>query len=139
PAPLSPLRAYGTVTHSVAGAGVLAAVIAIGAWFAFRRRAEASPLLSRLLVTGFAAAGLHLLLDLSANTGIELYWPFRAGRIAWNLIGGFDIIPLLLLAVLALFSALFSLITEEIGARKDPRPPRGWPLAALALLVLLLG
>ncbi|HKO04830.1 MAG TPA: metal-dependent hydrolase [Candidatus Acidoferrales bacterium] len=139
PAPFSPLRAYGTVTHSLVGAAALAVTIAVGIWAAFRRRAPMPPALSRLLVAGFAAAGLHLLLDLCANTDIELYWPFRAGRIAWNMINGFDIIPLLLLAVFALFSALFSLVTEEIGARRDPRPPRGWPVAALVLLLLLFG
>lgn len=139
PEPLSPLRAYGTATHSLAGAGALAAVIAFGAWSAVRRRAQASPALSGFLVAAFASAGLHLLLDLSANTGIELYWPFHAARVAWNLTGGFDLILLLLLVVFALIPALLSLITEEIGARRDPRPPRGWPLAAFALLVLLFG
>jgi len=139
PAPLSPLRAYGTATHSLAGASVLAAAIACGIWAALRKRAPAPPPLSRFLMAAFAAAGLHLLLDLSANTGIELYWPFRAARVAWNLTGNFDVILLLLLVVFALIPALLSLITEEIGERKDPRPPRGWPVAALALLVFWIG
>ena len=139
PAPLSPLRACGTSTQSLAGAIVLAAAIAFATWTALRRRPQAPPPLSRLLIAAFAAAGLHLLLDLSANTGIELYWPFRSARVAWNLTGDFDAILLLLLVVFALIPALLSLITEEIGERRDPRPPRGWPVAALALLVLWLG
>jgi len=137
--PLSPLRAYGTATHSLTGAAALAMAIAFGAWIRLRRRAQTPPPLSPFLIAAFAAAGLHLLLDLSANAGIELYWPFRSARVAWNLTGGFDVILLLLLIVFALIPALLSLITEEIGARRDPRPPRGWPVAALVLLVLMFG
>jgi len=139
PAPLAPLRAYGTATHSLAGAGILAAAIAFGAWSAVRRRAQAPPALSGFVAAAIASAGLHLLLDLSANTGIELYWPFRARRVAWNLTGGLDLILLLLLIVFALIPALLSLITEEIGARRDARPPRGWPVAALILIAVLFG
>jgi membrane-bound metal-dependent hydrolase YbcI (DUF457 family) len=139
PAPLSPLRAYGTATHSLAGAGTLAAAIAFGVWSAVRRRAQATPSMSGVLVAAFASAGLHLLFDLCANTGIEPFWPFRTARVAWNLTGEFDLIQLLLLVVFALIPALLSLITEEIGARRDPHPPRGWPVAAFALLVLLFG
>jgi len=139
PAPLSPLRAYGTVTHSVAGAAVLAAAIALGARAALRGRVQAIPSPQEMLGAGFAAAGFHLLLDLCTNTGIELYWPFRAERVAWNWTGEFDVVLLLLLIVFALIAALLSLVTEEIGERRDPRPPRGWPVAALVLALLLFG
>jgi len=137
--PLSPLRAYGTSTHSLAGAAALAVAIAIGMWAVLQRRAQTPPLFPRFLIAASAATCLHLLLDLSANTGIELYWPFRTARVAWNLTGGFDVILLLLLVVFALIPALLALITEEIGARRDPRPPRGWPVTALALLVVMFG
>jgi len=138
PEPLPPLRAYGTVTHSLAGAAALAAAIGVVVWAAGRKRPSAPPLL-RLLAAAFVSAGVHLLLDLCSTTGIELYWPFRAARISWNIAASFDVILLAILAVCALLAALFGLVTEEISGQKDPRPPRGWPVTALALALLYIG
>lgn len=138
PAPLSRLRAYGTATQSLIGAAVLAGAIAAGVWLAARKRPAAPPL-PRLLAAALVAAGAHVLLDLSSATGIELFWPFRAARISWNLVHGFDAILLLILAACALFAALQGLVTEEIGAGQDSRPPRAWPVIALALILLYLG
>ena len=138
PAPLSPIRAYGTSTQSLLGAAILAAAVAIGVWIAARRRAPAPPL-PRLLCAALAAAAVHVLLDLCATTGIELYWPFRNVRISWNLIDGYDAILLAILGICALLPVVIGLVTEEIGAASDPRPPRAWPAAALALALLYLG
>lgn len=138
PEPLSPLRAYGTVTHSIAGAAVVAAAIGTGVWTVARRR-QPAPSLARLLGAAFLSAGLHLLLDLCTATGIELYWPARAARVSWNLLSSFDAILITILAVCALLAVLFGLVTEEIGAQKAPRPTRGWPAAALALAMLYIG
>jgi membrane-bound metal-dependent hydrolase YbcI (DUF457 family) len=138
PAPFSPLHADGTATQSLVGAAVLAAAIAGGVWMATRKR-QPAPSLPRLLAAAFVAAGANLLLGLSATSGIELYWPFRATRFAWNLANGFDVILLAILVICAVVAALFGLVTEEIGAVHDPRPPRAWPVAALALVLLYFG
>jgi membrane-bound metal-dependent hydrolase YbcI (DUF457 family) len=138
PAPLSPLRADGTATQSLLGAAILAAAIAAGVWAA-ARRLQPAPSLPRLLAAALVAAGAHLLLDLSTASGIELYWPFRATRVAWNLVNGFDVILLAILVICAVVAALFGLVIEEIGAVRDPRPPRAWPVTALALVLLYFG
>jgi membrane-bound metal-dependent hydrolase YbcI (DUF457 family) len=139
PEPLAPLRAYGTATHSLAGAVALAAAIAGGVWLAARKRQKESPRLARLFFAAFLSACAHLLLDLCSTTGIELYWPLRSSRVSWNLIAGFDAILLVVLAGCGLLAALFGLVTEEIGARRDSRPPRGWPVTALVLVLLYFG
>ncbi len=138
PEPLSPLRAYGTVTHSLAGAAILAAAIGGGVWAAWRKRASA-PALPLLLAAAFVSCGAHLVLDLCSTTGIEIYWPVRSARASWNIAGSFDAILFAILALCALLPILFGLVTEEIGAPKDARPARGWPMAALVLAVLYLG
>jgi membrane-bound metal-dependent hydrolase YbcI (DUF457 family) len=154
PAPLAPMRAYGTATHSLAGAGVLAAAVAAAVWFVIRRTAPADadlpavagvrsetarPRLSSLLAAALAAAGLHLLLDAAANAGIEPWWPFATTRVAWNLTPAFDSVAILLLLFFALLPLLILMIKEEIGVAVDPLPSRIWPLAALALLGAWLG
>ena len=138
PEPLSPLRAYGTATHSLAGATVLAAAIGGGVWAASRRRLAARAL-PRLLAAALVSAWAHLLLDLCSTTGIELYWPLRATRVSWNIASGFDAILLAILALCALLPALFGLVTEEISGQKVPRPARGWPVTALVLTLFYLG
>ena len=143
--PLSALRAYGTAMHSVLGAAALAAGVGFAGWFVARSSAREKPPLPGLLAAAFAAGAGHLLLDLCSTTGIEFFWPLRRGRIAWNLAGNFDVILIVALAVCALFPALLSLVTEEIGAGAGPREQRawpagaGWPLAAILLAVLYMG
>ena len=139
PEPLSPLRAYGTAGHSLVGVAVLSAAVGCGVWAAARKHRAQAPPLVWLLAAAFVSAGAHLLLDLASVSGIELYWPFLPTRISWNLVSGFDAILLTILAGCALLAALFGLVTEEIGQQKDPRPPRGWAVTALALVVLYFG
>jgi membrane-bound metal-dependent hydrolase YbcI (DUF457 family) len=139
PAPLSPLRAYGAATHSFVGAGVLAGVIGAGGWAAARKLGREKPSLGIALGSAIAGTGAHLLLDACSNAGIAFYWPFRAARVAWNLAGGFDGLLVALLTVCILLPALFSLITEEIGAGGEAQPSRAWPFAALLLAAIYLG
>jgi membrane-bound metal-dependent hydrolase YbcI (DUF457 family) len=139
PAPLSALRAYGSMTHSLLVAGALGIAIGLAGWTVARRFEREKISLGAALVAGMAATALHLLLDLCSNTGITLYWPFHVGRTAWNLATAFDANLLLLLAACALLPALFSLVTEEIGAGRDAQPSRAWPLAALLLGAAYLG
>jgi membrane-bound metal-dependent hydrolase YbcI (DUF457 family) len=142
PAPLSAIRAYGTAGHSLVGAGALSLAIVAAVWAAARKRATGQTGLAGLpglLAAAVAAAGLHLLLDVSTGAGIEPWWPFRAERAAWNLTPTFDVVTVVLLMIFALIPGLVVMIQEEIGARVDPRPSRAWPLAALVLLGAWLG
>ena len=121
------------------GTAALAAIVGCGVWAVARKRKPQVPLLLRLLLAAFVSAGVHLLLDLSSTYGVELYWPFRSTRVSWNLISRFDAILLVILAVCALLAALFGLVTEEIGERKDSRPSRAWPVTALVLALFYFG
>jgi len=135
------LRVQGTWLHSVAGALLLAALVA-GVVLALERRRtqpSAAPLSSAPL---FAAAGLaallHVALDLCQSGGVALLWPFRARRTALDWIGGADPWILALLLAGLLLPALLRLITEEIGAKeKEPRGRTGAVLALAAVCVLL--
>ena len=138
PAPLAEIRADGTATQSLAGAAALAVVIAAGIWTVTRRRPGAASL-PRLLAAAMSAAAAHVLLDLCTTTGITLYWPFSAARISWNLVDEYDLILLAILGICALIPVVIGLVTEEIGAARDARPPRGWPVAAMALVLVYLG
>jgi len=137
PAPLSAMRACGTAAHSLVGAGALAVAIAAGVWAVSRKRGRVPPSvppgLAALLAPAFAAAGLHLLLDIATSTGIEPWWPFSITRAAWNLTATFDVVLILLLLFFAFLAPLIAMVKEEIGAGSDPLPSRVWPMAALAL------
>ena len=145
PPPLTELRAYGTATHSLAGAAALAVAIGAAGWAAARRLGRERMSVGASLACAFAAVAVHLLLDLCSNLGVALFWPWRSARVAWNLVGGFDAVALVVLAACALLPALLSLVSEEIGAGAEAlaaRPwPAGaaWPLAALLLLTAYLG
>jgi membrane-bound metal-dependent hydrolase YbcI (DUF457 family) len=135
------LRLQGAWLHSLAGALLLAALVA-GVFLALERRKtqpSAAPLSPAPL---FAAAGLaallHVALDLCQSDGVALLWPFRARRTALDWTGGADPWILALLLAGLLLPALLRLVTEEIGAKeKGPRGRTGAVLALAAVCVLL--
>jgi hypothetical protein len=117
--------------------------IAAVCWLLVGREAQKQACFLRLVGAGLAAAAAHLLLDLCANTGIALLWPFPAGgrRFCWNLSDGLDGFLLAILIFCAFLPALLSLVTEEIGAQSaaGTRPGRAWGVAAILLASLYLG
>src|SRR5665213_2954156 len=155
------LAAHRTASHSLVGTAAIAvATTALFFWFAWfaarRNRLSASPggpfstksplthrgerfqLWPALMIFG-AAAGLHLLLDLTDSYGTKLLWPFSAKWYAGDLAAEIDpwIIVLLLAAVF--FSLLFGLITQEIGAHAPTRTGNRAAVAALFFLPLYFG
>jgi len=137
--PLAPMRAYGTVTHSVIGAALLAAAIAVALWGIMRKWSATPAGLPPLLATSSAAAALHLLLDLCASTGIEPWWPVNTVRAAWSVTPLFDAVGVILLVTCALLPLLLDMVKEEIGARVDSGPSRVWPVTALVLMAAWVG
>lgn len=125
-------------SHSLLGAAVLGAAVALAFWRRLPQRRAEPQLLARLLVAGWLGAVSHCLLDWSTAYGAQLLWPVRG---TWYGLDWFPFVDPWLLFFLLLgigLPALFGLISEEIGARRSPRGARwgaGLALAACALLV----
>jgi membrane-bound metal-dependent hydrolase YbcI (DUF457 family) len=126
-------------THSLLGTVVIAALVASVFWFFGRRHAARPVRLLPAFLVSLAAAGLHLLLDLTNSHGAQLLWPFRDRWFAWDLLEPID--PLLLALLLAglLLPALFRLVSEEIGARREREGISRGAAVALALVALYVG
>lgn len=127
-----------TVTHSLAGSAVLAALVAIGFWLAGRKHPTAPMRLKQALVVCGIGAAVHLLLDLTTSYGAQLLWPFHKKWFAWDLAGEVDPWILIILVAGLLLPGLSRLVTEEIGARPTRRNERP-AVVVLALLTLYFG
>ena len=83
---------------------------------------------------GFAyLAGLtHILLDFTNNYGVRPFWPFYEKWYSWDIV--FIVEPIILIVLIAglVLPAFFSMINEEIGARR--KGPQGRLAATLALI-----
>ena len=73
----------------------------------------------------------HILLDFTNNYGVRPFWPFSERWYSWDIV--FIIEPVLLILLLGglLLPGLFSLISDEIGARAKGPKGRGAAIAAL--------
>jgi membrane-bound metal-dependent hydrolase YbcI (DUF457 family) len=91
---------------------------------------------SSVFPAALAASFLHLLIDLTQSSGVELLWPFSARRFALDWTARIDLwVPGILLAGI-LLPMLSGLVTEEIGAKR--KGPKGRVGASLALIVMVL-
>ncbi|MFZ0687957.1 MAG: metal-dependent hydrolase [Terriglobales bacterium] len=90
------------------------------------------------LLFGYAClAGLsHLLLDFTNNYGIRPFWPLSERWVSWDIVFIFEPVIFAVLLLGLIVPALFSLINEEIGARR--RGPRHQPAGRLAATLALL-
>jgi inner membrane protein len=78
-------------------------------------------------------AGLtHILLDFTNNYGVRPFWPFWEKWYSWDIVFILEPVMLVLLIAGLVMPALFSLINDEIGARRQG--PSGRLAASLALL-----
>jgi membrane-bound metal-dependent hydrolase YbcI (DUF457 family) len=137
--PYAFLEYHRAVTHSLAGAAALAALLA-GAWWRLGRGHPTAPVrFGRAF--GVAACGVasHLALDILNSDGMRPFWPFGERRYAFDLLPRVDPWILFLLALGLLLPALLRLVTEEIGARPERRGPQRGAVTALVLLAALLG
>ncbi len=121
------------LTHSLAGAPVLAAVSAL-LFCAFERSFRSFRVLFGLAM---AAISSHLLLDWTNAYGVRFLLPFNEHWFSLDVTNVVDIWIWAVLLVAALGPVVSRLVSAEIGAR--PGAGRGMAIAALALVALYDG
>ena len=137
------LQFHRTVLHSLLGSALLAAAVA-GAFYFFdryrRTKSDASTLPALTFLPAFAVCAVgataHVLLDLASGIGVRLFWPFRQGWLAGDLLANLDLWILVIVLLGIALPELFRLVGEEIGERK--KKTRGQGAAVIALLALLI-
>jgi membrane-bound metal-dependent hydrolase YbcI (DUF457 family) len=127
------LNWHRAATHSVVGTLVIATVFAIAVALATRRQQNPASFRTVLLAL-LAACALHVVMDVTQNQSVQIFWPFRAQRYSADWVAGFDLWILVILLAGALLPQLLALITEEIGAKS--KAPRGRIGAIIALLLI---
>jgi inner membrane protein len=127
------------VLHSIVGAPILAILIALAFWLTARRNQAAPLRFSRVLLLCVIGIGAHVLLDVATADGVQLLWPFRARWFSWDLLSGVDPWILAVLAAGLLLPALFHLVSEEIGSKKNRARPSKGAIAALVIAGLYIG
>jgi membrane-bound metal-dependent hydrolase YbcI (DUF457 family) len=143
--PAAFLKFHRAVLHSFVGAFVLCCCIA-AAYCVWDRRAarDSTDEGERLgffaaLAICIAGAGAHVLLDLASGIGVRLWWPFRGGWVAWDLLADFDVFILALLVIGLLLPHFAQMVSEEIGEESRSAPGRVAAMITLILLVLYAG
>ena len=128
-------------THSFLGVPIVAAAVVGFIYLLWRLRGRKTrnpnlPPRWGLLFAFACLAGLsHVLLDFTNNYGVRPFWPFSERWYSWDIVFIVEPVLLVVLTLGLILPALFSLINEEIGARKDAAP-RGRLAATLALLAV---
>jgi len=125
-------------THSFLGLPLVAAVVVAFMYGVWRLRGRKTrdpnlpPKWGLLFAYAYLAGLSHILLDFTNNYGVRPFWPFSERWYSWDIV--FIIEPVLLGILLLglILPGLFSLINEEIGARR--MGPQGRVAATLALL-----
>jgi membrane-bound metal-dependent hydrolase YbcI (DUF457 family) len=140
------LRFHRTVLHSLVGTVAMCGVVAGACCFldGARKKNEAESGAKRVgfgtaLVVCVAGAAVHIVLDLASGIGVRLWWPFGEGWQSWDLLTGFDIWILLLLAAGLSLPHLGRLVSDEIGERKRGTPGHFAAVLTLVLIVVYLG
>ena len=130
--PAGYLEVHRTWTHSILATLIVVAIAAALTFFLDKTRPTR---LATMLAATFAAAAVHVVMDLFQSDGETLLWPFRSTRFAADYLPGIDPWILTLLLAGILLPELFRLVGSEIGAKdKTPRGRNG-ALIALALIV----
>jgi inner membrane protein len=128
-----------TATHSILGALVIAAAVAIVFTIAGRKHTTMPIRFARVFAVCLAGALIHITLDMCGSYGVKLLWPFSGRWFALDLIAPLDPWLLILLFGGIFIPALFRLITEEIGAKQKNRSAARAAIAALALVAIYTG
>jgi membrane-bound metal-dependent hydrolase YbcI (DUF457 family) len=125
-----------TYFHSLLAALVFALLATLPFFIPKSKSRENSIPRAPIFAAAFAAALLHLALDVCQTSGVQLLWPFSARRFALDWLPALDLWILGILLAGILLPLLAGLVTEEIGARR--KGPRGRPGAILAFVALIL-
>ncbi len=145
------LDVHRTFAHSALGAVGIAAIVAApfvllgrSGWYKrqFARGGVVQPADSvrwqGAFFTCFAAATLHLILDLFNPYGVQLLWPMGT----WHSLEFLDPVdPWLLVGLVAilLVPVLLRLVVEEIGAKRERKGARRGAILALAFVAVYCG
>ena len=131
-------------THSFLGIPLVAAVVVAFIYLLWRlggrktRNPNLPPRWGLLFAYACLAGVSHILLDFTNNYGVRPFWPFSERWISWDIVFIADPVLLVVLTLGLTLPALFSLINEEIGARKKGplAAPQGRLAAVLALIAV---
>ena len=125
-----------TYFHSLPAA-LAFALLATLPFFFLKAKAPENPISpTTIFPATFAAALLHLALDVCQTSGVQVLWPFSTRRFALDWLPSLDLWIFAILLAGVLLPLLAGLVTEEIGARR--KGPRGRPGATLAFVALIL-
>src|SRR5215472_18057974 len=128
-----------TYFHSLLAALVIALLATLPFFFLKPKDPATKSASATIFAATFAAALLHLVLDLCQSSGVEILWPFSSRRFAMDWLPSLDLWLLGILLAGTLLPMLAGLVTEEIGARKkDPRGRIGAILSFAAILLYLI-
>jgi inner membrane protein len=131
-------------THSFLGLILVSlAVLALvyGFWRIRGRKLTGAPppRWGLLFVFAYIAGLSHILLDFTNSYGVRPFWPFSEQWYSWDI--EFIVEPVLLILLVGglVLPKLFSLINDEIGARRKGLPGRFAASVALVVIVLFWG
>jgi inner membrane protein len=129
-------------THSFLGIPLVAAAVVGFVYLIWRIRGRKTrdpnlpPRWGLLFLFGCLSGLSHLLLDFTNNYGVRPFWPFSERWYSWDIVFIFEPVIFVALLLGLIVPGLFSLINEEIGARRNSLPG-GRRAAALALFAVL--
>ncbi len=128
-------------THSFLGIPLVAAAVVGFVYLIWRLRGRKTndpnlpPRWGLLFLFGCLAGLSHILLDFTNSYGVRPFWPFYERWYSWDIVFIFEPVIFVALLLGLIVPGLFSLINEEIGARRNPLP-RGRLAATLALVAV---
>jgi len=131
-------------THSFLGVPLVAALVVGFIYLLWRLRGRKTqnpnlpPRWGWLFAYACLAGLSHILLDFTTSYGVRPFWPFSERWVSWDIVYIVEPVLLIVLTLGLILPALFSLINEEIGARRKdlPATPSGRLAATLALLAV---
>jgi inner membrane protein len=128
-----------TYFHSLPAALIFGLLATLPFFFLKPKSPENQISRATIFAAAFAAALLHLVLDVCQTSGVQLLWPFSTRRFATDWLPSLDLWVLAILLTGILLPLLAGLVTEEIGARrKGPRGRLGAIFAFAALVFYLV-
>jgi inner membrane protein len=128
-------------THSILGAALVSAAVVGFMYLVWRARGRKlkdpnlPPRWGLLFLYSYLAGLSHLLLDFTNNYGVRPFWPFSERWYSWDIVFIIEPVILIFLAGGLVLPAFFSLINNEIGARR--KGPQGRMGATLALICVV--
>lgn len=153
--PVEELKHHRGITHTFAGAPVVAAAVvgAVWLWHRWRMRRQKTGGNGKsaenrakglpparwgwLYATALVAALSHLLLDWTNNYGLRPFYPFNPRWYAGSFLFIAEPVLWALLLLALILPWLFGLADREIGARRTPFRGQGWAIFALAGMTAL--